>query len=204
MFFSFDGLDGAGKSTQISRFVDWLRQRGHSVVECRDPGSTPLGESLRDLVLHNHQLRLNSTSEMLVYMASRAQLVSDVIRPALARGECVVSDRFLLANVVYQGHAGGLPPEIIWRVGEVATGGLQPALTFVLDLPVEAAAARLQGEPDRMEAKGLEFMRRVRAGFIYEAEADSERLILIDANQTADEVQAAVRAAARRLVAEVA
>src|SRR5687768_12168510 len=110
MFFSFDGVDGVGKSTQIRLLVDALSERGHEVVTCRDPGGTPLGEKLRGLLLDHHDTPIHRRSEMLLYMASRAALVEDVIRPALAAGKIVVSDRYLLANVVYQGYAGGLAP----------------------------------------------------------------------------------------------
>ena len=107
MFFSFDGLDGVGKTTQMDLFVEWLRAAGHDVVRCRDPGSTPLGEAIREILL-GHEFAISRASEMLLFMAARAQLVEEVIRPALDAGKTVVSDRFLLANVVYQGHAGGL------------------------------------------------------------------------------------------------
>ena len=110
MFISFDGVDGVGKSTQTELFVEWLREQGQTVVTCRDPGSTELGERLRTLVLKASDIKIDAESEMLLYMAARAQLVAEVIQPALAAGQFVVSDRFLLANVVYQGHAAGLDP----------------------------------------------------------------------------------------------
>src|SRR5262249_38326500 len=102
MFFSFDGLDGAGKTTQMDLFCQWLAERGHDVMRCRDPGSTPLGEQVRELLL-GHHVSMSRTAEMLLFMAARAQLVEEVIRPALTAGKVVVSDRYLLANVVYQG-----------------------------------------------------------------------------------------------------
>ncbi|MFP6670661.1 MAG: dTMP kinase, partial [Pirellulaceae bacterium] len=117
MFISFDGVDGVGKSTQTELFVEWLREQGRTVVTCRDPGSTELGERLRTLVLKASEIKIDAESEMLLYMAARAQLVAEVIQPALAAGQVVVSDRFLLANVVYQGHAAGLDPQSIWDVG---------------------------------------------------------------------------------------
>ena len=154
MFFSIDGGDGTGKSTQIGLFCQWLGQRGHQVVACRDPGSTPLGEAIRDLLLHKHDLAIGRRSEMLLYMAALAQLVCEVIRPALLAGKVVVADRYLLANVVYQGYGGGLDVAKLWDIGRVATGGLMPSLTIVLDLPAEVAARRLNREPDRMEMRG--------------------------------------------------
>src|SRR6516225_4604683 len=111
LFLSLDGLDGAGKSTQGRLLGDWLRAEGHAVVTCVDPGGTPIGERIRELLLHRE---MTLPCEALLFMASRAQLVAEVIRPALESGKTVISDRFLLANVVYQGHAGGLDPEQLW------------------------------------------------------------------------------------------
>ena len=199
IFFSIDGGDGAGKSTQIALFCQWLREAGHLVATCRDPGSTPLGEAVRDILLHRHDLAIHRRSEMLLYMAARAQLVEQVIRPALEAGQTVVSDRYLLANVVYQGHAGGLDVESLWKVGEVATGGLMPDLTLVLDVSAETAAARMARPLDRMEQQGAAFHARVRAGFLAEAARRPEQIAVIDANGPIDAVQAALRAAARRM-----
>ncbi len=200
MFFSIDGGDGAGKSTQAKRFCQWLREEGRAVVACRDPGSTPLGEALRGLLLDRHDLSIHRRSEMLLYMAARAQLVEEIIRPALAAGNVVVADRFLLANVAYQGHAGGLGPEQVWEVGRVATGGLLPDLALVLDLPAVAAAARLGRPLDRMERQGEAFHSRVREGFLAEAARNPGRIVVIDASGSIEQVQAELRAAARRVL----
>ena len=154
MFLSIDGGDGTGKSTQVELLGQWLRQRGHDVVACRDPGSTPLGEAVRSILLDRHDLHIDRRSEMLLYMAARSQMVEEVIRPALEQGKTVVSDRYLLANVVYQGHGGGLDVATLWEVGRVATGGLMPDLTIVLDVPAEVAAARMARPLDRMEQAG--------------------------------------------------
>ena len=181
MFVSFDGLDGAGKSTQMNRFCEWLRAQGHDPLTCRDPGSTELGEALRSLLLERSTLKIDRRSEMLMYMAARSQLVEEVIRPALAAGKTVVSDRFLLANMVYQGHAGGLNPAEIRAVGEIATAGLLPQLTFVFDIPVATALARMNRPLDRMESQGVEYLERVRAGFLLEAKHYSARVEIINA-----------------------
>lgn len=196
MFFSFDGIDGSGKTTQISMFCDWLRGLGHSVTACRDPGSTRLGEEVRKLLLEREDLGLSRTAEMLLYMAARAQVVAEVIRPALVAGKTVVSDRFLLANVVYQGHAGGLDAASLWQVGHVATGGLEPDLTFVLDIDDACANRRLNRPLDRMERQGDDFRVALRAGYLTEAARRADRIIVIDASRSIEEVQAAVRAAA--------
>jgi dTMP kinase len=191
-FLSLDGVDGAGKSTQLGLLVSWLESKGRDVVVCRDPGSTPLGEAIRDILLHQKQMPIHPRSEMLLYMAARTQLVEDVIRPALDRGQDVVSDRYLLANVVYQAHAGGLDVDTTWRVGQVATAGLMPDLTLVLDLSVEAAARRRTGEPDRLESRGNEYLQRVRDGFLREAERN-DAVAVIDADREIDEIQAEIR-----------
>src|SRR5690554_5277317 len=143
MFFSFDGMDGAGKSTQTDLFATWLRERGHDLVFCRDPGSTSCGEAIRGLLLDHPEMAIQPRAEMLLYMAARAQLVEEVIRPALDAGKTVLSDRFLLANLAYQGYAGGLDLESVRAVGQICTGGLMPDLTIVLDLPPAVAYARL-------------------------------------------------------------
>ena len=200
MFLALDGLDGTGKSTQQRLLCDWLRQRGHDVVACRDPGTTPLGERLRTVLLAHDLMAIDRRAEMLLYMAARAQLVDELITPALAAGKTVVSDRYLLANVVYQGHAGGLDPEAIWRVGQVATGGLLPKLVMVLDMPPDAALARIQRERDRMEEQGNDFSRRVREGFLAEAADDPQGIVVIDAARSIEAVHADIRAAVERVL----
>ena len=169
MFLSIDGGDGTGKSTQVELLGQWLREQGRDVVACRDPGSTPLGEAVRDILLDRHDLHIHRRSEMLLYMAARAQMVEEVIRPALEQGKTVLCDRYLLANVVYQGYGGGLDVATLWEVGRVATGGLMPDLTIVLDVPAEVAAARMARPLDRMEQQGAAFHARVREGFLAEA-----------------------------------
>lgn len=198
MFFSIDGIDGCGKTTQVQLLADWLRESGHQVLTCRDPGSTELGEAVRQLVLHRHDLRIDRRSEMLLYMAARAQLAEEVLRPALNSGVCAITDRYLLANVVYQGHAGGLDVDALWQVGRVATGGLMPDLTVVLDLPVEVAVARLNRSLDRMEMQGDEFRQRVRQGFLAEAARGDWPIVVIDAARDVEAIQADIRAAVRQ------
>jgi dTMP kinase len=199
LFLSLDGLDGAGKSTQHRLLCDWLREQGRMVTSCIDPGGTPLGQSLRAILLtHRHDLAL--PSEALLFMASRAQLVSEVISPALAAGHVVVSDRFTLANVVYQGHAGGLDPETLWEVGRLATGGLEPDLTVVLDLPPEQARTRRDRPADRMESRIDPTT--VRTGFLAEARKRPERIRVIDAAAPVEVVQEAIRREVAELLAE--
>ena len=200
MFLSIDGGDGAGKSTQLALLGQWLRQRGHQVAACRDPGSTRLGEALREILLNRHDLDIHRRSEMLVYMAARAQLAEEIIRPALNQKKSVVSDRYLLANVVYQGYGGGLDVDALWEVGRIATAGLLPDLTIVLDLPAEAAAARLDRRLDRMELQGAAFHARVREGFLAEARRWPDDIVVVNAAASIEQVQADIRAAAGRLL----
>src|SRR5437868_12980727 len=150
-FVSLDGLDGSGKSTQCRLLAEWLRGRGLAVTECADPGGTAVGDQFRELLLHRRETQMSPACEALLFMASRAQLVAEVIRPALEAGRAVVCDRFLLANVVYQGHAGGLDVGLLWEAGRLSTGGLVPDLTLVLDLAPEKARARRRGPADRVE-----------------------------------------------------
>ena len=199
MFFSFDGIDGAGKSTQIDLFVDWLQQQGHDVVTCRDPGSTGLGETLREILLGTEH-RIDMRAEMLMYMTSRAQLVHELIWPALKDGKVVVSDRYILANVVYQGRAGGLDPAEIWRVGEIATESLLPHLTFVLDLDENEAAHRLGDVRDRLEARGIDYFAKVRRGFLEEAKSHPETVLVVDASQSIEKIHEQIRDAAKRVI----
>ena len=193
MFISIDGGDGTGKSTQCELLCQWLREAGHDVTACRDPGSTSLGEAVREILLHRHDLHIHRRSEMLLYMAARSQMVQQVIVPAIEQGRIVVADRYLLANVVYQGYAGGLDVETLWEVGRVATGGLMPDLTIVLDLPTDAAAGRIVGELDRMEKQGDAFHARVREGFLAEAKKYSGEIVVIDASGSIDQIQAEIR-----------
>ena len=191
-FISLDGLDGTGKSTQCRLLAEWLRSKGHTVTTCADPGGTAAGDVIRALLLE-HRGELTVPAEAFLFMASRAQLVAEVIRPALAGGDVVVCDRFLLANVVYQGHAGGIDPALLWTMGGLATGGVLPDLTIVLDLPVEAASARRGRPADRMEQRDAAFHERVRAGFLLEAQRQTERVRVVDATPGVDVVQQRIR-----------
>ena len=119
LFITLDGIDGGGKSTQIELLTNWLQQQGHSVQTFRDPGTTKLGTAVREILLHREDIPLANTTEMLLYMAARAQLVAELVQPALEQGHTVLCDRFLLANVVYQGYAGGLTVDAIWEVGKI-------------------------------------------------------------------------------------
>jgi len=201
MFFSFDGIDGVGKTTQIEQFCEWLKGRGQEVTLCRDPGTTALGEQLREIVLNSdEQLAISARSEMLIYMAARAQLVEEIIKPAVAAGKTVVSDRFLLANIVYQGYAGGLEIEAVRAVGKIATDGISPDCTFLLDMDPAAALARMGSELDRVESRGGEYRRELRKGFLAEAEVMCSSVHVVDAGRDIATIQQEIRQIAERLL----
>ena len=200
-FLAFEGPDGGGKSTQAARAVDWLRAEGFDVVACRDPGGTALGERLRAVILSDESVQPSMRAETLLYMASRAQLVDEVIRPALAAGRVVVSDRFLLSNLVYQGVAGGLDVADVARVGDVATGGLRPDLTLVLDVAPEVARDRTGPARDRIERRPADYQAKVRAGFLNAARVFDAPVAILDAGAAADDVFARIRQEVGRALA---
>ena len=200
MFFVFDGVDGSGKSTQLKLFADWLREQGHDVVTCKDPGTTELGEKLRDILLSKSETPIHMRSEMMMFSTARTQLVEQVIRPALKSGKTVVLDRYILSTIVYQGHAGALDPGEIRTVNDIATNRLSPNHTFVFNLPVETALQRLGDDLDRMESRGKAYFEKVRKGFLTESENDSSVSVL-DATQTVEEIADAVRKIAQSVFA---
>ncbi|QEG21208.1 dTMP kinase [Mariniblastus fucicola] len=199
MFFVFDGADGTGKTTQLNRLADWLSEQGHEVVTCKDPGTTELGERLREILLSKSDTPIHMRSEMMLFTTARTQLVEQIVRPALQAGKVVVLDRYVLSTVVYQGHAGPLDPTAIRRVNDFATDGLWPIRTFVLDLPTEIAMQRLGDSLDRMESRGMAYFEKVRAGFLAEAEGQPD-ISVIDATRTADQIAEAIRTIAQSVI----
>lgn len=181
-FITFEGPEGAGKSTQIRRLAGRLQDAGRPHVLTREPGGTDIGTALRGLVL-DARSQMTAMTEFLIYSASRAQLVQEVMRPALGRGEVVVCDRYVDSSYAYQGHGRGLDLAQLRAVSAAATGGLMPDLTFLLDIDPELGlqrAARV-GEPDRIERAGLAFHRRLRQGFLELAAQEAPRFVVLDA-----------------------
>jgi len=187
-FIVLEGPDGCGKSTQTSRLADRLTATGRQVERVRDPGGTPIGEEIRDILLNPDFHEMSVRTEMLLYMASRAQLVEQCIRPALEVGRIILSDRYLTSTLVYQGLAGGLDIEVINRLYAYACGETRPDLVIVLDVPTDVGRSRLSGRPDRMESKSVEFHEKVRQGYLTVAELDPDRHVVIDARSSVDEV----------------
>ena len=199
-FISFEGIDGAGKSTQARLLAEALTAAGHDVLSLREPGGVAISEKIRTLLLDPANTAMGDTCELLLYEAARAQLVHEVIAPARAAGKTVVCDRFFDSTTAYQAYADGLPVEQVQRANELAVGACRPDLTLVFDMDADAARARMAaraGADDRMEAKGLAFQRKVAAGYRAIAAAEPARVKLIDAVGSVAEVHARVLAAVR-------
>ena len=193
MFFVFEGVDGAGKSTQAKLFAESLRKAGHDVLFVREPGGTQLGESLRDLILSPESGDLSAIVETFLFLAARAHLCDRELRPALAAGKVIVSDRFSWSTLVYQGVVGGVSLERLEELCSSATLGVAPTASFLIDLPLAEAAQRIEGG-DRMEARGLEYLEKIRQGFL-ELSERFPQLQRVDGSGSPEEVQARVREA---------
>jgi dTMP kinase len=187
----FEGLDFTGKSTQVRLLAERLRTRGLPVVTTREPGGTPIGEEVRRILLSRKSSDLLPLSELLLLITCRAQVYSQVIAPGLARGAVVVSSRYRLSSLAYQGYGRGLDLELIRRLNEAATAGRQPDVTFLIDLPAELALARRKGKGDRIEGEDLEFYRRVRRGYL-ELTQDDPTVIRIDGKRSIEEIASIV------------
>jgi dTMP kinase len=190
MFLTFEGLDFSGKTTQARRLADRLGRR-HKVVSLREPGGTRISERLREILLDRKNLELCDAAELFLFSASRAQLVTEVIRPALGRGDIVICDRYFDSTTAYQGYGRGVNLEAIRQLNTLATGGTDPDLTIVVDIPVEEIERRRQAAGqafDRMESSGRIFYERVRAGFRALAEDLPERVVCVDGTRPIDGV----------------
>ncbi|PYC69521.1 dTMP kinase, partial [Streptomyces tateyamensis] len=192
-FIALEGGDGAGKSTQAQALAEWIRSKGHEVVVTREPGGSPVGQRLRALVLDVGNTGLSHRAEALIYAADRAEHVENVIRPALARGAVVITDRYMDSSIAYQGAGRDLAATEVARISRWATGGLVPDLTVVLDVDPAQARERFTEALDRLESEPTEFHARVRAGFLALAAADPVRYLVVDGSRSADLVTTAIR-----------
>ncbi|OZA29952.1 MAG: dTMP kinase [Hydrogenophilales bacterium 17-61-9] len=190
-FITLDGVDGAGKSTHLDFVADWLREQGREVIVTREPGGTPLGESLRELLLHRD---MDADTELLLMFAARQEHLAALILPALARGAWVVSDRFTDASYAYQCGGRGISVERIAALEAWVQRGFQPDLTLLFDVPAEVAEARRSAArvADRFEREADSFFNRVRTAYLARAQADPKRIQVLDARQTIDALQAEI------------
>lgn len=192
VFVCFEGGEGAGKSTQSRLLCSWLEERGHTVLLTFEPGDTEVGQALRRIVLSPETGELSHRTEALLYAADKAEHVDTVVLPALARGEVVVTDRYVDSSLAYQGAGRDLELADVERVNRWATGDLRPHLTVVLDLAPEAGLGRFT-ERDRIEGESVEFHQRVRQGFLDLAAADPDHYLVLDARAPVEEIAAAIR-----------
>ena len=201
-FLTIEGTEGVGKSTNLAFVADWLRGRGIEVIVTREPGGTPLAEEIRSLLLSKREERFDETAELLLVFAARAQHVAQVIKPALARGAWVLSDRFTDATFAYQGGGRGLSKATIEQLEQLVQGDLRPDLTLILDIDVELGLnrARQRGELDRFESEAVVFFERVRAAYRQRAESAPNRYALVDAGKTLNEVQTEIDQVLTRLI----
>jgi len=196
-FITFEGIEGSGKSTQVRRLATALGERA---LVTQEPGGTALGCAIRALLLEPRGQAVAPATEMLLFFADRAQHVAERLRPALAAGRIVVSDRYTDSTLAYQGYGRGLPRHLLEAVAEVATGGLKPELTILLDVPVALGLGRVgrRGTRDRLEAEDLEFHERVREGYLALAAAEPDRYYVVDASRPPEIVSAEIVAEVRR------
>ncbi|HYW76977.1 MAG TPA: dTMP kinase [Gammaproteobacteria bacterium] len=187
---TFEGVEGVGKSTQVQRLADWLAEQGRDVVCTREPGGAPLAEKVRELLKQSPHGSIPATSELLLIFAARVAHADALLRPALARGQWVVCDRFVDASIAYQGAGRGLGRERVENLAEWLVPDLVPDLTLVLDLPIDAAFERLdaRGERDRFEQEDGVFFRRVREAYLEQAGREPHRVHIVNASGAVDEV----------------
>jgi len=212
LFITLEGPDGAGKSTQGPLLAEYLRRGGREVVYTREPGGTPIGDRIRQILLDERHGEMAAVTEMLLFAASRAQFVREVVEPALARGAAVLSERYVDASLAYQGFGRGLEVDLVRRVNDAATGGRLPDLTLLLDIEPSAGLARVRaargkegapGRGDRLEQEALAFHERVRAGFLQLARESPKRFAVLDAQGDVAAVhERVVRVVAERLAAQ--
>jgi dTMP kinase len=207
-FITFEGPDGGGKTTQIQALYDDLVSAGYPVLLAREPGGTDIGDQIRAILHDARNVEMLPNAELLLYSASRAQLVGEVIRPALARGEIVLCDRYAESTLAYQGYGRGLDLESLKVITHFATGGLRPDLIICLDIDAEEGLRRRQssaragqGELNRMDQQEIDFYRRVRTGYLQLAAAEPERWFIVDASRSIAAVRESIRERVRHFLA---
>jgi len=204
LFITFEGTEGCGKTTQIYLLKEFLEQRGYSVMATREPGGTQIGDSIRKILLNSRNAHIDIKTELLLYQASRAQHIKDVIRPALERGCIVLCDRFTDATLAYQGYAQGISKDLIENLNRFATDSLTPDFTVLIDCPAEIGLKRVQNRKetinqgvgeDRFEEKSIAFHQMVRMGYLQIAECNSNRIYIVDGRKDPSTVHQEIRSA---------
>lgn len=190
---TFEGVDGSGKSTQAELLRDFLKKEGYPVTFLREPGGTPISEKLRKILLDHASTGISFRSELLLYLAARAEVVDKVILPAIADGTVVLADRFYDSTYAYQIHGRLLPERVVRIANRFAAAELKPDLTFLVDLPVRMAERRLHQAKDRLESQGIYFHQRVRDGFLKLAGAEPRRIVILDGREAVDDIFSIVR-----------
>lgn len=199
-FITFEGSEGCGKSTQSKLLYAYLKKKGLPVVFLREPGGVKISEKIRGILLDKKNIRMSAACETLLYMAARSQIVEELIKPALAKGKIVICDRFLDSTVVYQGYGLGIDIKAIKFIGKIATLGVSPDLTILLDLPVEKGLIHRKNSEDRIEMRPLKYHQRVRNGYLKLAAQDGRRIKIVKVREDKAETQAAIRALVERYV----
>jgi len=197
LFVTFEGPDGCGKTTQVARLAEFMRAQGHDVITTREPGGTRIGDQVREILHSPDNRSMRPAAELLLFCASRAQLMDEVIRPHLARGGVVLSDRYADSSLAYQGYGRGLDLNALRTILDFATGGLRPSLTLLLDVDAAEGLRRRRGsggEWNRLDQETLDFHRRAREGYLALARAEPDRWVVIDAARGIEDVQADIRA----------
>ncbi len=192
IFITFEGGEGAGKSTQIKFAASYFRKKRRRVLIVREPGSTPIGEQIRNILLHPKNKKMAVETELFLYLAARAQLIREVIEPALKKGMVVISDRYEDSTVVYQGYAGGLGVDFVSRIAPAVRGKIIPQLTFLLDVNVKRGLKR-SGRSDRMEKKSIHFHNQIRKGYLTLAKQNKKRFVVISTEQSKEEVSKRIK-----------
>lgn len=189
-FITVEGLDGCGKTTQLNNIADYFEQKGRKVILTREPGGTKLGEKIREILLDVDNTGMNSVAELMLYAAARAQIVSELIVPAVEQGKIVICDRFIDSSIAYQGYGRKLGAEIVEGINSYALQGCKPDITFLFDISPEEIARRktLKEKLDRVESEKIDFHNRVYEGYLALAEANRERIIVIDARKSIEEI----------------
>lgn len=202
VFLTMEGPDGAGKSTQIELLRDYLSRKGYDIIVCREPGGTKISEAIRQVILNKDFTEMSHITELLLYTAARAQLMEEVIRPALKEGKVVICDRFVESSAVYQGIARGMGIELVYEINQYAIGDTLPDLTIMIDLDAKTGISRKkeQAELDRMEREALDFHEKVVKGYREIAALHPERIYKVDGHQTIEEIHKKIAAAVDKII----